>query len=376
MFEYQDSLEALNRNIPVREKLHHTHEVLKKKYSFIDRIAIAIFDPKTEVIKTYVDSSSGDHPIEHYQTTLDQAKTLKQIIENKRPLVINDLNTTQSKTEHEHTRNIRTKGYKASYTMPMYCNDIFFGFIFFNSYTKDSMQAEILHYLDLFGHMISLMVINELSALRTLLAAVETASNMTHQRDMDTGAHLDRMSGYTHIIIRELADKYNLNDEYIEHVCMFSPLHDIGKIAIPDSILLKPGRLTNDEFDVMKTHSSKGREIIDIMLQNFGLDALQHIEILRNITEYHHESMDGSGYPNGLKKDEIPLEARIVAVADVFDALTSRRSYKDAWSIDEAFALLIKMSGTKLDRECVDALVKNRIAVDDVQNQFREDKFG
>ena len=126
----------------------------------------------------------------------------------------------------------------------------------------------------------------------------------------------------------------------------------------------------------MKTHSSKGREIIDIMLQNFGLDALQHIEILRNITEYHHESMDGSGYPNGLKKDEIPLEARIVAVADVFDALTSRRSYKDAWSIDEAFALLIKMSGTKLDRECVDALVKNRIAVDDVQNQFREDKFG
>lgn len=374
-FEYADSLDALNKNIPVREKLVFTHNALKEKYDFIDRIAIAIYDPKTEMVKTYIDSSGDAHPLEHYQATLDQASTLREIIEHKRPLVINNLEAPDT-SAHEHTQRIRKQGYNASYTMPMYYNDVFFGFIFFNSYKKESMQPEVLHYLDLFGHMISLMVINELASLRTLVAAVETASNMTHQRDLETGSHLDRMSSYSRLIARQLASRYDLDDEYIEHVFMFSPLHDIGKIAIPDHIMLKPGKLDHDEFNVMKTHSSKGREIIDTMLQNFGLDALQHIDILRNIAEFHHESMDGSGYPQGLKKEEIPLESRICAVADVFDALTSRRTYKDAWSNDEAFAMLKKMAGSKLDQECVEALLQHREELEKIQARFHEDPFG
>lgn len=374
-FEYADSLDALNKNIPVREKLVFTHNALKEKYDFIDRIAIAIYDPRSEMVKTYIDSSGDAHPLEHYQATLDQASTLREIIEHKRPMVINNLEVLDKST-HEHSRRIRKQGYSASYTMPMYYNDIFFGFIFFNSYKKESMQPEVLHYLDLFGHMISLMVINELSSLRTLVAAVETASNMTHQRDTETGTHLDRMSSYSRIIARHLASRYDLDDEYIEHIFMFSPLHDIGKIAIPDNIMLKPGKLDDEEFDVMKSHSIRGREIIDSMLHNFGLDALQHIDILRNIAEFHHESMDGSGYPRGLKQQEIPLESRITAVADVFDALTSRRPYKDAWSNDEAFAMLKKMAGSKLDHECVEALLAHREELEKIQARFLEDQFG
>jgi HD-GYP domain-containing protein (c-di-GMP phosphodiesterase class II) len=375
MFEYADTLDALNKNIPVRDKLVFTHNALKEKYDFIDRIAIAIYDPKTELVKTYIDSSGNDHPLEHYQATLDQASTLREIIKHKRPLVINDLEVF-NKSSHEHTQRIKKQGYSASYTMPMYYNDVFFGFIFFNSYQKESMQPEVLHYLDLFGHMISLMIINELSALRTLVAAVETASNMTHQRDTETGTHLDRMSSYARIIARHLATSYDLDDEYIEHIFMFSPLHDIGKITIPDNIMLKPGKLDSDEFDIMKTHSIRGREIIDTMLHSFGLDALQHIDILRNIAEFHHESMDGSGYPQGLREKQIPLESRITAVADVFDALTSQRPYKAAWSNDEAFAMLQKMAGSKLDQDCVDALLQHREEIEAIQVRFHEDQFG
>jgi HD-GYP domain-containing protein (c-di-GMP phosphodiesterase class II) len=157
---------------------------------------------------------------------------------------------------------------------------------------------------------------------------------------------------------------------------MYSPLHDIGKIAIPDRILFKPGQLDADEHAIMRTHARKGREIIDEILANFGLHGVQQANILRNIAEYHHEAVNGHGYPAGLAGTAIPLEARIVAVADVFDALTSRRPYKDAWSNDEAVAMLRRMAGEQLDGECVEALVANRAEVEAIQAQFREDPLG
>jgi HD-GYP domain-containing protein (c-di-GMP phosphodiesterase class II) len=161
----------------------------------------------------------------------------------------------------------------------------------------------------------------------------------------------------------------------LEHIFLFSPLHDIGKISIPDNILLKPGKLTDEEFDVMKTHTSTGGEIIDQMLKNLGLDDLPHADILRNIVRYHHESMNGSGY-QGLREDEIPIEARIVAVADVFDALTSARPYKEAWSNDRAFEFISSMAGSKFDKDCVAAMIDGRAEVEATQGKFREDPAG
>jgi HD-GYP domain-containing protein (c-di-GMP phosphodiesterase class II) len=147
-------------------------------------------------------------------------------------------------------------------------------------------------------------------------------------------------------------------------------MHDVGKIGIPDNILRKPSKLNAAEFDIMKTHPAKGREIIDSVLENFGLGAFGHTNILRNIAEYHHEAVDGSGYPNGLKGDEIPIEARISAVADVFDALTSRRSYKAPWSNEDAYVMLQQMSNSKLDRDCVEALINNADKVLEIQQRF------
>ena len=157
---------------------------------------------------------------------------------------------------------------------------------------------------------------------------------------------------------------------------MFSPLHDIGKIAIPDRILLKPGRLTDDEMSIMRTHPLRGQEMITDLLANFGLENTEHVDMLRNIAVYHHEAVNGGGYPEGRSGDEIPLEARIVAVADVFDALTSRRPYKEAWDNDRAFETLSKMAGEQLDRDCVDALLSQREAIEVIQQQFRENIYG
>jgi HD-GYP domain-containing protein (c-di-GMP phosphodiesterase class II) len=177
------------------------------------------------------------------------------------------------------------------------------------------------------------------------------------------------------LIAIEVAKKYQLNDELVEHIFVFSPLHDIGKIGIADNILLKPGKLTETEFDAMKTHAAKGGEIIDMMLKNLGFDEFPHAEILRNIARYHHEAINGSGY-NGLMDEEIPIEAKIVAVADVFDALTSVRPYKEAWSNDKAFDFLESMAGTKFDSDCVAALINCRDKVEEIQKKFREDSFG
>jgi len=234
----------------------------------------------------------------------------------------------------------------------------------------------VLHYLDIYGHLISLLIINEISSIHTLLAALKTAREVTHHRDVETGTHLDRMSRYARLIAKELADKYNFNDEYIENVFLFAPLHDIGKIGIPDRVLLKPGKLTDQEYAVMQGHVEKGRQIIDEMLENFGLDSFHHVNILRNIAQYHHEAMDGTGYPQGLQGGDIPIEARIIAVADVFDALTSRRPYKEPWTNDESFEALRLLAGKKLDHECVEALIANSTEVEEIQVRFKEDHFG
>jgi HD-GYP domain-containing protein (c-di-GMP phosphodiesterase class II) len=375
MVEHQDTLDSLNRNIPLREKIVQTHRVLQAHLPFIARIAIALYDPKTALLKTYLHSSGEDDPLPHYETALSKAPSLANILKERRPRVINDLLTFES-GEHEHTRRIGLQGYGASYTMPMFSGGVFFGFIFFNSYEKDVFVDTALNELDVFGHMISLLVISEISAMRTLAAAVATTARISHLRDPETGSHLDRMSRYARLIASALATRHQLDDDYIEHVFMYAPLHDIGKIGIPDQILLKPGTLDPDEVTVMQSHVRKGCEIIDELLVNFGLDSLQHVNILRNIAEFHHEAVNGKGYPKGLLGGEIPLEARIVAVADVFDALTSRRPYKDAWTNNQAFSTLQGLAGVRLDSECVNALIENRAEVEHTQSLFRENPLG
>lgn len=369
--KHQDVLAELNKHGPLRDKIDAAHQAINEIFPFIARIAITIYDPETTILKTYVHSTHGDNPLPRYQTELKNAPSLKEILDRGLPRVINNMLTFEH-GENEHTRRIARSGFAASYTLPMFNNGNFVGFIFFNSYETDVFSEQVLQQLDVYAHMISLMVINELGSIETLTAAVKTTGHITHLRDPETGSHLDRMSRYSRLIASALAEKYNLDDSFIEHIFMFSPLHDIGKIGIPDHILFKPGALDEEEKIVMQTHTEKGSEMIDELMANFGLENVEHITVLRNIALHHHEAMNGQGYPRGIKGDEIPLESRIVAVADVFDALTSSRPYKKAWSNEKAIATIKSMAGETLDQDCVDALLNSMDQIELIQQQFRE----
>lgn len=374
-YPHEDDLADLNRDISLRDKLKIAHESVQKSFPFVARIAIALYDPETHVLKTYLHSSGGDNPLENYETLLENAPSLKQILALGQPRVINNMLTFEN-GQHEHTIRLGRQGYAASYTLPIYHNGVFIGFIFFNSYQTDVFSEIVLKEIDLYGHLIAMMIINDLSSIKTLSAALRTTSHLTHIRDPETGSHLDRMSRYSRLIAMELAKTHKLDDDYIEHLFMFAPLHDIGKIGIPDSILLKPGPLDAEEREIMKSHAKLGRQIIDHLLASFMLEGIHHVDVLRNIAEYHHEAVNGTGYPHGIQGDEIPLEARIVAVADVFDALTSKRPYKEAWPNAAAFATLKKLAGQHLDEECVRALINNLMEIETIQQQFREDVYG
>ncbi|CAA7621925.1 HD-GYP domain-containing protein [Magnetospirillum sp. SS-4] len=207
---------------------------------------------------------------------------------------------------------------------------------------------------------------------RRIRSLVGLARTLARHRDDDTGAHLNRMGLYAREIAGALAPRHGLSDSFTEHVHLFSPLHDIGKIAISDQILLKPGRYTPEEFDVMKNHPMFGLDMVDEIGRQLNDSSGEDISLLRQIVRHHHENVDGTGYPDRLHKDEIPLAARIVAVADVFDAISSPRPYKPAWPLDRVIDYLVENAGRKFDTGVVGAFLSRLDAVKAIQAQYAE----
>lgn len=359
----------------LNERLRAIHDEVKGWLPHINRISVALYDPDTDVLKTFINSTDGASPLEHYEAQLTQVSSLLDMASKRVPRTINDL-TVLAKSDSEHTRKILDKGYLSSYTVPIVHNDEFHGFVFFNASRTDYFTDTAVHNIGVYAQLVGLLCITEFNAIRTLQAAVKTAREISQYRDEETGSHLIRMSNFARLIALEMAPRYDLSDEYIEFLFHFAPLHDIGKIAIPDSILLKEGPFTDDERAIMRTHVDKGVEIVEKLVNGFKMESMPNIEMLKNIVHCHHEAMDGSGYPQGLVAAAIPLEARIVAVADVFDALTSSRPYKQAWDNDATFAFLEDKSPAIFDADCVAALVRKRDKVEEIQKRFHEDVFG
>ena len=208
--------------------------------------------------------------------------------------------------------------------------------------------------LEALAELIGLTVRNHFNALASLYVAAEVAHDFAALRDFETGDHLNRVSHYSRLIAEGLAERRGLSAHAVDQIARFSLLHDIGKIGIPDRILLKQGPLTDEERQVMNTHVQLGLEMIGKVLGQYDLSSLPGARVLCNVIRHHHERLDGSGYPEGLKGEAISLEGRIVAVADVFDAVVSRRPYSNSAKIQEGLAVVQQEADAgRLDGDCV-----------------------
>lgn len=201
--------------------------------------------------------------------------------------------------------------------------------------------------------------------LLTQKTSIEALAILAEYNDTDTGDHLKRIQEFVRILTEELKNNSKYSDyliakeNYVNEIMLASLLHDIGKVAIDQNILKKPGKLTEIEFESMKNHTTIAGEMLNrannVFLDNFKKDS--YLALARDIAYHHHEKWDGSGYPDGLMGEKIPLSGRIVAVADVYDALTSRRIYKEAWSHEDAVDEIKKGSGTHFDPEVVNSFL-------------------
>jgi putative two-component system response regulator len=204
--------------------------------------------------------------------------------------------------------------------------------------------------------------------------AIFALAKLAESRDPETGAHLERVMNYCRVLAQQLPAMGKFTDEidaeYVRLLYSTSPLHDIGKVGIPDSVLLKPGRLSDREFEIMKAHTTIGAETLDAALKRYP--KTRFLRVARDIAASHHERYDGTGYPLGLKGADIPLCGRIVALADVYDALTSKRVYKEAFAHEVAKGIILKEAGTHFAPEIVEAFLAAEPTFIGIRERFCE----
>ena len=343
------------------DRLRALQFVIQARHPGIRRLALALYDSASDRVTSFASSAVAGEDDLHLGWRLQEAPALLCLSQTRSTRVVNQLRACDQ--ADPATRWLVEHGYRSSYTVPVYAADALVAFLFFDSVVEGEFTAEVTDYLDIFADLVTQLYLLRMSVVRTLLGAVGVAKGLARIRDVETGAHLERMAHYSSLIAREVASHFALSDEAVEYIGHFAPLHDIGKVGIPDDILLKPGRLSPAERAIMQGHVDIGERLVDQIVSDLGLEGDLSARVMRNIVGQHHERGDGSGYPRGLSMSEIAAEARIVAVADVYDALVTTRPYKAAWMVADSEAELRRMAvAGQLDATCVDALVRQREA--------------
>ena len=209
---------------------------------------------------------------------------------------------------------------------------------------------------------------------KTQNALIMVLADIVESRDQETGDHVRKTAAYTRIIMEKMRElgyyEEQLTDRFMYDVEHSAPLHDIGKIKVSDTILNKPGKLTDEEYEIMKTHTTAGAEIIEQAIQT--VPDSQYLNEAKNLAEFHHEKWNGKGYPHGISGEDIPLSARIMAVADVFDALVSERCYKKAFTFEQAMDIIKKDAGSHFDPKVADAFIQSSDRVREIALHFSE----
>jgi len=365
VYGYIDILEEDRRYIvELREVLAHLYlvdDVMDALFDFLNkrlhvfRLGIAFIDyEKSSIIAEYGTVKKGSIRLEPGYSVPIEDTSLKDILKSKRYVVNPDIEASyKQKPNSPSLKLIIEEGIKSNMILPLKTGELVFGFLFVASDKKAYFNERHIEWLEEVAEEISVILDRSFFTKVIFQRIVLNFAALVDQKDRDTGDHLTRMVYYSTLIAKGLLTlnhpDYQVTPRYILEIERSAATHDIGKVAVPDSILKKAGPLTDEEWAIMRKHPEQGARIFQDFregLRNFDSSLF---EVAEDISLYHHERFDGTGYPKGLKGFKIPLAARIVAVADVFDALSSQRIYKDAYSIEDSFEELRKMAGKHLD---------------------------
>lgn len=350
----------------LRSRMVEFHELVRAEFPEVLRVGVAIHEPASGLLRTFIHSTVGPPPFEEYALPLSESRSLTAISGTRSGRVLDDLDAVTDPPAW-HTQALRDRGFRSSYTRPFYRGRELAGFLFFDAAIPGFFTTDVVRRLRFVAEQLAMVVLHGLDVVKVLDAALKTGALLTRFRDHETAEHVERVSRYARLVGNAVAPSWGLSDDVVEAIAIFSVAHDIGKVAIPESLIGKNGPLDADETERMKTHTTAGAAIVDGIVADLGIQDHDHLAILRNVVRSHHEVLDGSGYPDGLRGDAIPPEARIIVVADVYDALRSDRPYKKAWSHDEALAYVAASRGRLFEPECVDALLENASALDEIR---------
>lgn len=359
----------------VEDTMNVLYDFLSRKLR-IDRIGLAYVDYQSETfvaeygVLAYQETILGPGFVQPFSKT-----SLTQILTTQLPVINNSIQSSlYSNSTSEALNMLQREKIQSNLTIPIIMNQIVFGFIFLSSYKANFFNQKHIE--------LGMKIANEVKSLlhrayftNVVLTKMTSAfSELVENKNNDTGNHILRMVKYSSMLARAIRTRnhpdYPMDEKIILEVERYAAVHDIGKVGIPDAVLKKESKLTHEEWEIMKKHPKIGADVFkNLRLALNAFDSTLY-QVAEDISRYHHERWDGLGYPYGLKGFDIRLVVRLIAVADVFDALSSKRSYKPAFSFEESLQIIKNASESQLDPFIVDVFMDESEKIRAIYNAF------
>jgi len=367
--------ETLNRGCTPSDILDRLYKEFREDIPF-ERVSIVLTNNEGQIYLNELRHKKASNMLQGRLVDAEDT-SLSEVFRRQEPRIINDYQDYfAQKPSSELTAMLLEEGIRSSMAYPLVVNGIGIGALIFASSTPNAYNGDLLAKARILANILAVAVEKTILVDDLILASITGLAKLVEAKDSETGLHLQRIQNYSKIIAEQLSttSKYQrvIDEQFIEDIYKFSPLHDIGKVGIADGILLKPAKLTEEEFAVMKRHTVIGAEVLKKSSNNLLRRGRHFFDMALHIALGHHEKYDGTGYPYGLAGEAIPLSARIVSLADVFDALTSKRVYKQPIDIDVSFKMVADESGSHFDPDIVQAMLDRRLDIIEICELYKE----
>ncbi|WP_210473991.1 HD-GYP domain-containing protein [Vibrio crassostreae] len=374
MFDYSQLNRVAAQDKDIIAIVDDLFRLAREHYPILSRLSVVLCSENRASNYFVSDTLCQEAEHRYVEQELKPESALSRMAESLDTRIIHDLTSIKPTKQISHLLQL---GHQSSYTTPIHYQESNLGFVFINAsstdfFASDYIQCDIAY----ISQLISSLFVQLFERQRHFQSSLAIALNMGHARDPETKEHLIRMGKYSEQLARMMSQSNNeITHQFIHRIRLYAPFHDIGKYRIPDNVLFSTGRFSAEERAIMNNHTLYGEEMINdvVSLSHHCSMCSDEIQFIKNIVRHHHERFDGSGLPDRLSHTAIPLEARIVTLADVFDALMSKRAYKHAWSLEEVMEYIETHNGSMFDPECVEALKQNLDGFMAIREQYNDD---